>query len=116
MLIGGPARVGGPSFTTVRETGGEVVWGVGFLLLGVLMLGAARSYPRYPALLFHAYMVAMVGYGLFVWAFLSAAAQMESAALTGIVVYSWVIYLHVMAAANEPSGFRALGQRMRRTR
>lgn len=105
MLLGGPVRVSGPSFDTVRDTGGEVVWGVGFLLLSVVLLSASHWRSRQGDVLFHAYMTAATGYGLFVAAFVSSAVQLETAGLTGIVVYSWVAYLHMMAAVAAPPGF-----------
>lgn len=101
MLLGGPERVGGPSYTTVRDTGGEVVWGIGFLILSVALLVAYRWTHR---LLFHAYMAAATGYGLFVLAFISAAYVMPTAGLTGIVVYGWVAWMHVLAGTDAATG------------
>ncbi|OZF47578.1 hypothetical protein [Rhodococcus sp. 14-2470-1a] len=94
FLVGGPDRIGGPSYTTVRETGGEIVWGIGFLVLSVFLFAASRS----SRVLFHAYMAAATGYGLFALAVLDAARELETAGLTGIVVYTWVAWLHVHAA------------------
>ncbi|SNS58571.1 hypothetical protein [Rhodococcoides kyotonense] len=101
MLLGGPRRVGGPSYSTVVATGGEVVWGIGFLILSVALLVANRWWHR---LLFHAYMAAATGYALFVAAFISAAFSMSTAGLTGIVVYGWVAWMHIIAAAAVSTG------------
>ena len=101
MLLGGPRRVGGPSYTTVVATGGEIVWGIGFLILSVALLVANRWWHR---LLFHAYMAAATGYALFVSAFLFAAYTQPTAGLTGIVVYGWVLWLHIDAAASVSTG------------
>lgn len=103
MLLGGPARVGGPSYSTVRDTGGEIVWGIGFLILSATLLITYRWTHR---LLFHAYMAAATGYGLFVLAFVSAAYVMPTAGLTGIVVYGWVAWMHVLAGADAATGER----------
>ncbi|OZE95099.1 hypothetical protein CH302_19355 [Rhodococcus sp. 15-2388-1-1a] len=93
--------MGGPSYTTVVATGGEVVWGIGFLILSVALLVANRWWHR---LLFHAYMAASTGYALFVSAFLVAAFTQSTAGLTGIVVYGWVLWLHIDAAASVSTG------------
>lgn len=114
MLLGGPRRVGGPSYSTVVATGGEIVWGIGFLLLSIALLVANRFTHR---LLFHAYMAAATGYGLFVLAFISAAYSTPTAGLTGIVVYGWVAWLHVLAGTDVSTGrhiarfYRLISQR-----
>lgn len=101
FLVGGPKRIGGPSYATLREFGGEIVWGIGFLVVALILLAASHLSHR---VLFHAYMAAATGYGLFALAVFDAARQLETAGLTGIVVYTWVAWIHVLAAAANSRG------------
>jgi len=101
LLIGGPDRISGPSYTTVVATGGEFVWGVGFLVLALIFWICSKVLQWG---LFQAYMTAATAYLLFAVAFIDAARSIDSAGLTGIVVYGWVAWVHVLAAASVSEG------------
>ncbi|OZE77235.1 hypothetical protein CH305_18540 [Rhodococcus sp. 15-649-2-2] len=101
FIIGGPERIAGPSYATLRQFGGEIIWGIGFLMVAVILLAASKFSAR---VLFHAYMAAATGYALFALAVLDAARQLETGGLTGIVVYTWVSWIHILAAAANSHG------------
>ncbi|KQU33576.1 hypothetical protein [Rhodococcus sp. Leaf233] len=101
FIIGGPDRIAGPSYATLRQFGGEIIWGIGFLMVAVILLAASKFSAR---ILFHAYMAAATGYALFALAVLDAARQLEQGGLTGIVVYTWVAWIHILAAAANSRG------------
>lgn len=92
LLVGGPLRTSSPSLAAARALMPMHAWGVVFLLGGIVCL-AAHGHGRRGA-----YAVA-VGAGIHaVWAatLIQAAAWDRRAALTGIVVYSWLALLHAV--------------------
>lgn len=101
LLIGGPDRISGPSYTTVVATGGEVVWGVGFLVLSLIFWVCSKIIHWG---LFQAYMTAATAYLLLAVALADAARSLDTAGLTGVVVYGWVAWVHVLAAASIGEG------------
>lgn len=90
LIVGAPARTSSASFMTAREVMPIQLWGAGFLLIGAGCLVATRLGPwrSWPAVL-------GCGAHLF-WAvaLLASAIGDRKAALTGIVVYSWVSIVH----------------------
>ena len=96
FLVGGPQRVASPTYDTIRNYGGELWWGIGFLAVAaVLMVGYRNRPPR----LFWGYVAAASGYATFAVAVWSAALHNPTASGTAIPVYAWLAWVHATAAA-----------------
>lgn len=100
LLLGGPVRHTGPAFATPRQLLPIDAWALLFLAGGVICALAA-SLGRQGAVLVG------LGAGLHAcWAaaLLDSARMDPRAALTGVVVYSWVSVLHITTAARLARG------------
>lgn len=100
LLLAGPTRHTGPAFTTPRELLAIEMWGLLFLI-GGLVCALAADHGRFGAVL--------VGVGAGVhacWAvaLLDSALRDPRAALTGVVVYSWCALVHVLTARRLAAG------------
>lgn len=92
LLLGDPLRTSSPSFASARQLLPIAVWGLLFLVGGIVCACAA-SIRTHGAV--------MVAGGAGVHAFwavsLAAAAKAdEHAALTGVVVYAWIALCHLV--------------------
>lgn len=92
LIIGSPLRTSSPSLAAARDLMPIHAWGVTFLLGGIICLAAHRLGRR-------GALAVAVGAGIHaVWAatLIQAATWDQRAALTGIVVYSWIAFLHAV--------------------
>lgn len=95
ILASPDERLSAPAFAAARAyPGGLPAWGCAFLTLGVLLIAAARI--RHPATV-----ILAIGAGIYAfWALaqLFAAWHNPQAAVTGVWIYSFIAYVHVIAA------------------
>lgn len=101
LLVGGPDRISGPSFTAMRELGGHIPWGLAFVLVGVLLASGATLSRR---AMFIILSVAGATHFFLMLCLASAVPLTDSAALTGIPTYLAVAFWHVSQAEIYRSG------------
>lgn len=92
LLIGSPLRTSTPSLAAARDLMPMKAWGGAFLLGGIICLGAHHAGRR-------GALAVAVGAGIHaVWAatLIHSATWDQRAALTGIVVYGWLAFLHAV--------------------
>lgn len=111
FLLGGSGRLASPTYSVIREYGGDAGWGMGFLAVSIGLFGAWRWIHHG---LFAAYVGVASAYLLFALAIGTAAWQQPTVSWIAVVVFTWLAWVHGRAAKDASGEWRI--ERWLRTR